>query len=98
MTVLPSNQKVEVTHTAVFTVDVTGVGKEKFTYQWHKDGIENIISTGDILNLTSVKVTDSGNFTCIVTNEYGDSASGITYLHVTSKHYFIMIHFMCVVS
>lgn len=83
MIVIPSSQSVEVTHTAVFTAKAAGLGQEKFTYHWQKTSNKATIFTGPTLVLTNV--TKSGNYICIVTNEYGDTASNTAYLHVTSK-------------
>ena len=84
----PSSQSVEVTHTAMFTTTVSGVGVENFTYQWRHN--ETIITgeTGDTLMATNVMERDSGDYQCIVTNEYGDSdTSDAVILVVTSKLY-----------
>ena len=85
VTVMPSSQSVEVTHTAVFTAKATGLGQEKFTYQWQRISNKITIFTGSTLVLTNVNLTESGNYICIVTNEYGDTASDNAYLYVTSK-------------
>ena len=70
--VTPSNQTVEVTHTAIFTAIVSGVGVENFKYQWIHNGINITGETGNSLIITNVMESDSGDYECIVTNEYGD--------------------------
>ena len=72
MKVTPSNQTVEVTHTAIFTAIVSGVGVENFKYQWIHNGINITGETGNSLIITNVMESDSGDYECIVTNEYGD--------------------------
>ena len=71
----PSNQSVEVTHTAVFTTTVSGVGVENFMYQWRHNGTNITGETGDTLMITNVMENDSGDYECSVTNEYGDVAT-----------------------
>ena len=69
---MPFSQSVEVTHTAMFTTTVSGVGMENFMYQWRHNGAIITGETGDTLVITNVMQSDSGNYECIVTNEYGD--------------------------
>ena len=83
---MPSSQSVEVTHTATFTTTVTGVGSDNFTYQWRHN--RTIISgeTEDTLMITNVMESDSGDYECIVTNQFGDiNSSDVVVLMVTSK-------------
>ena len=82
----PSSQSVEVTHTAMFATTVSGVGMEKFTYQWRHR--ERIIpgKTGDTLMITNVMDSDKGDYECIVTNQYGDHViSNKAHLSILSK-------------
>ena len=82
----PSSQSVEVTHTAMFTTTVSGVGVENFMYQWRHNGTIITGETGDTLMITNVMESDSGDYECIVTNEYGDSdTSDVVVLMVTSE-------------
>ena len=80
---MPSSQSVEVTLTATFTTMVTGVGSDDFTYQWRHN--ETIISgeTEDTLIITNVMENDSGEYECIVTNQFGDVDSFSVSLTVT---------------
>ena len=83
---MPSSQSVEVTNTATFTAMVTGMGSDNFTYQWRHNG--TIISgvTEDALMITNVMERDSGDYDCIVTNQFGDTdTSKVVVLMVTSK-------------
>ncbi|XP_065904870.1 cell adhesion molecule Dscam1-like isoform X3 [Dysidea avara] len=72
VTVTPSNQSVEVTRTAIFTTTVSGVGVKSFMYQWRHNGTIISGENGNTLVITNVMETDSGNYDCIVTNQYGD--------------------------
>jgi len=85
--VTPSSQSIEVTHTAMFTTTVSGVGVENFMYQWRHNGTIIISEeTGDTLMITNVMESDSGDYECIVTNEYGDNdRSNVVVLMVTSE-------------
>ena len=81
-----SSQSVEVTHTAMFTTTVSGVGVENFMYQWRHNGTNITGETRDTLMITNVMESDSGEYECIVTNEYGDSdTSDVVVLMVTSE-------------
>ena len=70
--VSPSSLSVEVTHTAMFTTTVSGVGVENFMYQWRHNGTIITGETRDTLMITNVMESDSGDYESIVTNEYGD--------------------------
>ena len=81
-----SSQSVEVTHTAMFTTTVSGVGVKNFMYQWRHNGANITGETRDTLMITNVMESDSGDYECIVTNEYGDSdTSDVVVLMVTSE-------------
>ena len=83
---MPSSQSVEVIHTAMFTTTVSGVGVKNFTYQWRHNGTNITGETGDTLMITNVMESNSGDYECIVTNEYGDSdTSDVVVLMVTSE-------------
>ena len=90
----PSSQSVEVTHTSMFTTTVSGVGVENFKYQWRRN--ETIITgeTGDTLMITNVMEGDSGNYECIVTNQYGDVATAAANLTAYGKNFTILV-FVC---
>ena len=83
---MPSSQSVEVTNTATFTATATGVGSNNFTYRWRHN--ETIISgeTEGTLMITNVMEYNSGDYDCIVTNQFGDTdTSDVVVLLVTSK-------------
>ena len=83
---MPSSQSVEVTNTATFTTTVTGVGSDDFTYQWRHNRANISGETEDTLMITNVMESDSGDYECIVTNQFGDTdTSDVVVLMVTSK-------------
>ena len=86
MTVIPSSHSVEVTLTATFTTMVTGVGSDDFAYQWRHNGTSISGETEDTLMITNVTESDSGEYECIVTNQFGDTnTSPVVMLMVTSE-------------
>jgi len=88
VTVIPSSQSVEVTHTAIFNTTVSGVGVKNFIYQWRHNGTVITGETGKLLMITNVMQSDGGDYECIVTNQYGDSGtSAIAVLKITSEHF-----------
>jgi len=68
----PPSQSVEITKSAKFTIKLSGVEKEKLSYQWRHN--EKIINeqTFKSLTLSSVTEYDQGRYDCVVSNEYGN--------------------------
>jgi len=86
VTMTPSSQTVEVTHTAMFTITVSGLGMESFMYQWKHNGSNITGETGDSLDISNVTESDRGNYECVVSNQYGNSViSDVVVLTITSK-------------
>lgn len=73
VTVAPSSQRVEVTHSATFHAIVSGIRSENFRYQWEMAGNNITQETRDFLRIHNVS---EGYFTykCYVSNEFGDFA------------------------
>ena len=83
---MPSSQSVEVTLNTTFTTMVTGVGSDGFNYQWRHNGTIISGETGDTLMITNVIESDSGEYECIVTNQFEDTdTSDVVMLMVTSE-------------
>ena len=72
MTVYPPSQSVEVTQPVKFTITVSGVGKENFSYQWRHNGEDINGETSNTLTIDSVTKDDGGTYECVVKNGYGD--------------------------
>ena len=86
MTVTPSSQSVEVTHTATFYAVVRGIGSDTFTYQWRRRRKIIKTTTGPVLVINDVSRRDSDSYRCTVKNRHGDIAhSKYVYLNVTSE-------------
>ena len=90
VTVTPSTQSVEVTQTAKFTTTVTGIGP--FHYQWQR-GNDNLTGeTNSTLIINNVSHSDQANYSCYVSNNYGDYAiSNHVYLQVTSMYKLLIL-------
>ena len=85
MTVVPSNQSVEVTLSAKFTATVTGVGP--FTYQWQRGNKILTKETGNMYRIYNASQIDQNYYRCYVSNTHGDSVvSDRIWLQVTSTY------------
>ena len=69
----PPSQSVEVEQTVKLTAIVWGEGKENFTYQWRRNGINIDREFSDTLTLSKITKDLGGSYKCVVQNEYGDS-------------------------
>ena len=86
MTVMPSSPSVELTYNITFTTMVTGVGSNNFTYQWRHNGTIISGETEDTLMITNMMESASGEYECIVTNQFEDTnTSPVVLLMVTSE-------------
>ena len=73
----------EVTQSVVFTTAVTGVGP--FNYQWQRGNGNITGEIGPTFTIYGVSESDQANYSCYVSNNYGDSAvSNIVTFQVTS--------------
>ena len=80
---MPSSQSIEVTHNAIFTTMVTGVGSDSFTYQWRHSEIIISGETNSYLIIPNLFPNNTGLYSCTVMNQYGDSDSSSASLIVT---------------
>ena len=81
--VISSVQTVEVTETVIFTAAATGVGP--FNYQWQKDSYNITNETGSTFMIYNVSSSDQANYSCFISNDYGDSVvSNMIRFQVTS--------------
>ena len=81
--IISSALMVEVTETIIFTAAVTGIGP--FNYQWQKEGYNITNKTGSTFTIHNVSSSDQANYSCFISNDYGDSVvSNTIRLQVTS--------------
>ena len=85
MTVDPPSQSVEVTDSVKFTTTVSGLEKEKFSYQWNHNGVDINGETKETLTIDDATKNHSGSYQCFVTNEFGDSDNSASELFVTGE-------------
>ena len=91
---MPHYQAVEVTYTATFFANASGVGLKQFTYQWsHNRRVIESKSNATLL-IHSVTKANAGKYFCIVKNPYGDShKSNTVVLSITSKYVYVCIFY-----
>ena len=64
---------------------------EQFTsYQWKKNGVQLFNQRNSTLVLTNVSLSDSGNYSCVVTNQVGNTNSFISTVEVIRFPSFIL--------
>ena len=64
------------------TFTVTAAGAPPLSYQWFKNGTPLLRTSASSLVLTNLKATDGGNYSVMVTNAYGSTASSNVHLTV----------------
>jgi hypothetical protein len=62
----PADQTVPVHGIALF--HVTAIGDGPFSYQWRRDGTNIPGAVGSVLRLVDVRISDSGRYSCVVSN------------------------------
>jgi ATP-dependent protease HslVU (ClpYQ) peptidase subunit len=89
ITVQPTNQTVGVG--SAVTLAVTATGTAPLSYHWQVDGT-NLVNgihingaTSNVLTISIVQLTNSGNYTVIVTNFGGSVTSSVAFLTVLSS-------------
>lgn len=76
----PANRTVTAGSTASFAVVISGA--QPLVYQWQFDGTNINNSTNATLTLTNVQLSDAGNYSVAVTNDYGFVMSSNAFLTV----------------
>ncbi|MBI5383402.1 MAG: immunoglobulin domain-containing protein [Verrucomicrobia bacterium] len=85
ITVQPLSQAAGVGSTATFSVTATGT--TPLRYQWRKDDQAIANATNAVLTLSSLQITDAGNYRVAVTNAFGAVTSAVATLTVTTVTY-----------
>lgn len=67
-----------------FTLSLTAIGTPPLSYQWEKEGVVIPGATLYYYYKQSAQVTDLGNYTCVVTNNYGNVESNVAVVEVGS--------------
>ena len=61
---------------------VTASGTPVLQYQWRLNGTNLVGQTATNLNLTNLQATNGGNYTVVVTNNYGSATSHVAVLNL----------------
>jgi arabinoxylan arabinofuranohydrolase len=78
----PVNRSVSVGSTATFSVTATGT--TPLSYQWLFNALTPVGGNNASLNLTSLAVSNSGNYTVVISNSVGSVTSAVAVLTVTN--------------
>ena len=81
----PSPLSVVVSSNATFTV--TASGNATLIYQWRQNGTNLYCATGSSLAITNCQATNAGNYTVVITNNYGSITSSPATLTVNFPPY-----------
>jgi hypothetical protein len=73
----PANQTVNVGQNAIFMVVATGFEPFPLSYQWQRNGVNLPGATNSALNVSGLRRTNSGNYSCVVTGA-GGSVTSVT--------------------
>ena len=82
----PTNQIANIGNNVTLNVGATGVGP--FSFQWQLNGTPLNGATTPVLNLNTVRLTDAGNYSCLVTTPLGSLTSSNALLTVFSPFSF----------
>ncbi|HEY3856986.1 MAG TPA: MBG domain-containing protein [Verrucomicrobiae bacterium] len=82
ITTQPNSQTVGVGGSVTFTVAATGVAP--FSYQWQFGGTSIASATQTSFSLSNLVGTNGGNYTVVVTNQWGSVTSSVAALTVNS--------------
>jgi uncharacterized delta-60 repeat protein len=80
ITAQPINVIANAQQSATFTVTATGT--PPLSYQWRKDGVNVTGATSASLTLSNVQTSQAGNYSVVITNDYGSATSSIASLTV----------------
>ena len=86
ITVQPAVRILTVGATASFTVTATGTAP--LAYQWRFNSVNLADKTNRTFSVTNAQLTNTGNYTVVVTNAYGSVTSRVAGLMFTAVHRF----------
>ena len=78
----PQSLTVNSNSPADFSVGATGTGT--LAYQWQKNGTNISAATANVFNIGNVMPGDAGNYTVVITNNYGSVTSIVAVLSVNA--------------
>ena len=74
------------TNGSTVTIECTAGGTPSdFTFQWMKNGVNILGETNSTLRISSVTISDIGEYKCTPSNSRGNTNSSSTILSVNSK-------------
>ena len=79
----PISQSISIGSSVTFSV--VAVGSNPLSYQWSKDGSAVTGATSNTYTINSVENTDLGNYSCVVSNIYGNITSSSANLQIITK-------------
>jgi hypothetical protein len=81
ITTQPGNKAAVFNGSATFAV--AAKGSSPFQYQWRFNGVEIAGETNNMISLSNLQSIDAGNYSVIVTNDYGSAISSSALLEVS---------------
>ena len=83
------NQTVLEGHKLTLTCEATGRPEPNITWIKEKPGNQGntvVVQEGKVLNITNVKTTDAGNYTCTAYNGFGKPENQTVYVNVNCEY------------
>ncbi len=81
-----SMEATQVTVGSTVLFSVTADGTAPFTYQWKKDSVDLVGSTGSTLTLTNIQSGNTGNYSVVVVNSAGSTTSDVSAITIVAAN------------